>query len=492
MKEKSSQVVVIGSGIGGSVAAALFASHGFPVTLVEKNPRIGGSCSYYTRDGFTVDIGTHMFSRGDKGPIGLAQWLCGVEKKIEFRQISRLSEARGLGFNIVLPAEKWKLPMFFAKLFYQMRLRPGEIPPAIKLLWKMATISDEECEMNDRRTIEEFIFDYVQNPGLMGFFGFLLGLYFVLPMWRVSAGEALYCYRRMFNDMRLSYPAGGAWRVPGTFVERAEECGAEVIVNDGVRSIGVDNGKVKSVILESGREIEADIVVSTTSAKDTVKMVGHEHFPQEYIKAVNETAGSFIAVQVKVALEKKLLKCGCLVGGVARDRSIDFRRLSVDDFRRIYADVEDGRIPAILPVYAPIPTNFDPSLAPAGTQLITACAVAPTTNVPLKDPPEKWLDALLDALDEMVPGLRNNILWVDRFDVKFTERWIGKTGAPAISTGQVVGQVGGDRLPHRTPVKGLYLAGDCAGARGVGTELAARSAIECFYQIRKELELHLI
>jgi prolycopene isomerase len=38
-----------------------------------------------------------------------------------------------------------------------------------------------------------------------------------------------------------------------------------------------------------------------------------------------------------------------------------------------------------------------------------------------------------------------------------------------------------------TPVRGLYLAGCNAGARGVGTELAAASAMECVDRILVDL-----
>jgi prolycopene isomerase len=31
----------------------------------------------------------------------------------------------------------------------------------------------------------------------------------------------------------------------------------------------------------------------------------------------------------------------------------------------------------------------------------------------------------------------------------------------------------------RTPLAGLYVCGDAAGGRGIGTELAAASAMEC-------------
>ena len=38
--------------------------------------------------------------------------------------------------------------------------------------------------------------------------------------------------------------------------------------------------------------------------------------------------------------------------------------------------------------------------------------------------------------------------------------------------------MGRDRLPVATPIAGLYLCGDGAGGRGIGTELAAVSGIE--------------
>src|SRR5450432_3640983 len=88
------RAVVIGSGIGGSAAAMLLAHAGIPTTLVEKNRRVGGSCSGYDKSGFHIDIGTHMFCRGAKGPLGEVLRRTGREGAIEFRRTRDIAQLR--------------------------------------------------------------------------------------------------------------------------------------------------------------------------------------------------------------------------------------------------------------------------------------------------------------------------------------------------------------------------------------------------------------
>ena len=50
-------IAVIGAGVTGLAAAARLASQGNRVTIFEKNNRIGGRMSQFTKDGFTFDMG---------------------------------------------------------------------------------------------------------------------------------------------------------------------------------------------------------------------------------------------------------------------------------------------------------------------------------------------------------------------------------------------------------------------------------------------------
>jgi prolycopene isomerase len=179
--------------------------------------------------------------------------------------------------------------------------------------------------------------------------------------------------------------------------------------------------------------------------------------------------------------DEKLVDAGAIVGGVGDE--VDLRNVSHGDLRAMFERVAHGEIPPLIPFYCPIPTNFDPELAPPGHQLLTVCAVAPTTDVALKDPGWAWEEAMLRTIRRVVPGLDDHVVFIDRFGVEFIERWIGKEFGPAVSTGQTPDQVGARRPPVYTPVRGLYLAGCNAGGRGVGTELAASSAMECVDRI---------
>lgn len=65
--------IVVGSGIGGLVAATQLAAKGARVLVLEKYIIPGGSSGYYRRDGFTFDVGSSvMFGFSDKVKRGRA------------------------------------------------------------------------------------------------------------------------------------------------------------------------------------------------------------------------------------------------------------------------------------------------------------------------------------------------------------------------------------------------------------------------------------
>ncbi len=417
-------VVVLGSGIGGSTAAALLAKAGLRTLLVEKNPRVGGSCSWYEKRGFVVDYGTHLFTRGERGPLGVALRRVGVE--LPFLRVDDLAEVRGPGLKLVLPAQSWRLPYFCAEAVRQLRIPARELPRIVRLFYDLVTMKPDEIARWDDRTIEEFVDRYTKDPRLFGLFGFLLGLYFILPPWEVSAGEAIFCFQAMVKDNRLSYPAGGASAIPRALVRALERFGGQLRTRAGADSLERLPSGGWRVGLHDGTEVHARAVVSTTSLRDLVRLVGAEKLPDDFVRRVSGVRKSYIAVQAKVALPRKHESAGCIVGGWARDPSFDPWNITRADYRQeLLLDLDAGRVPSVVPVYCPIPSNFDPSLAPPGAQLLTACAVAPCTDTPRPESSTSggnarrgvddraFIDGLLRAMESLMPGCLDGAIFVD-------------------------------------------------------------------------------
>ena len=487
------RAVVIGSGIGGATATLLLAHAGVPVTLLEKNRRLGGSCAGYEKQGFHIDIGTHMFCRGPRGPLGDVLRRVGRDGAIDFVRTHDIAELRFPARSdareitkIAVPSQLHRLPRFAWELARALELSPREAARVARMFTHILTMSEADVEAWNDRTVEDFLTPFTDHAPTIALFGFLLGLYFILPYWEVSAGEAIWSFQRMFRDNWLSYPIGGSNAIPATYVKLAQELGAEVRLGVGCQRVIVRDGRVRGVLLSDGTFVPASIVISTSSVRSTVKyLVGEEHFPSDYVARANSIKGSYIAVQAKIALKTRLIDAGCIVGGVGE--RVDLFNVGTRDLKSLFTAIEEGRVPEVVPFYCPVPSNFDPSLAPPGHQLLTLCAVAPTSDVTLRDPPLAWEEAMLRTLRRVVPGIDEHVLFIDRFSVDFIEKWIGKEFGPAVSTGQTPSQVGARRPKVFTPIAGLYLAGCGAGARGVGTELAAASGIECVDRVLADL-----
>src|SRR3954465_9183371 len=66
------RVVVLGGGAAGMTAAWELARSGAEVTVLEREPRVGGLCATHERDGWRFDLGGHRFVSSDAA---LTRWL---------------------------------------------------------------------------------------------------------------------------------------------------------------------------------------------------------------------------------------------------------------------------------------------------------------------------------------------------------------------------------------------------------------------------------
>ena len=126
-------VVVIGTGMGGSAAGAISAFHGLKTLVLEKNPRPGGACSFYEKQGFRMDTGTHLFIRGNKGPFGKLTRRLGMGYPIDFVQSKKTVEIKGINIDVIVPKNLVGRAMVLPKIAWQSKINPIHYPSIMKL-----------------------------------------------------------------------------------------------------------------------------------------------------------------------------------------------------------------------------------------------------------------------------------------------------------------------------------------------------------------------
>ncbi len=66
---KKYDVIVVGAGVSGLLAALTLSKHGKKVLVLEKNQHLGGNCNSYVVDGYQVDTGAHAITHLIEGPL---------------------------------------------------------------------------------------------------------------------------------------------------------------------------------------------------------------------------------------------------------------------------------------------------------------------------------------------------------------------------------------------------------------------------------------
>lgn len=66
---KKYDVIVVGAGVSGLLAALTLSKHGKKVLVLEKSRHLGGNCNSYMVDGYQVDTGAHAITHLLEGPL---------------------------------------------------------------------------------------------------------------------------------------------------------------------------------------------------------------------------------------------------------------------------------------------------------------------------------------------------------------------------------------------------------------------------------------
>jgi len=142
-----------------------------------------------------------------------------------------------------------------------------------------------------------------------------------------------------------------------------------------------------------------------------------------------------------------------------------------------------GQLPAEMPVWFEVPSNYDPNAAPKGKQIVLTGFLGPTDPKLTDKDIKSWLDKGDEMMFKVFPDLEAAIEareYYSPHDVCNLTRdsVLPGIGGECIGLGQVVGQGGAHKPSVRAPIQGLFYVGCDAGGIGVGTQQATDSGMK--------------
>lgn len=453
---KNKKVIIIGSGIGGAGVAALLAKEGMTVTILEKNSFPGGKAASFERDGFIYDTGVHWLARGNRGPLGKIADTVGTE--IKFRSLEPAMQFSTGGRTAIL-SQKMDDHGFLERFFEEIGVLPGNCAGAHALFNDLAhERTPEEMEALDNVSLADHVARFVNDEQLNRVLDGFTGMYMCVSQRAASAGEFIVCFAGQVKEKNLCYPLGGMRAVPMAYLNAFQALGGEIRYSTPVEKIVIEDCTVRGV--EAGGFIPADIVICNNGIKESIALAGRHHFPDAYLAMADRLRLSFGAVSVKYALDAEIVKPHLFC---------------------YFPDFMDAALMSRqTAIFVPVPSAADPSLAPPGCQVVLAGSLAPAG---LDDPDqasticEDILNRIENTMNDLFPDIEMHIVWKLRTDTRYISKISGRWTGEVIGVAQNRNQVGKLRPTNVTPIKNLYLVGADAGGRGVGTEMAAESAL---------------
>ena len=270
------------------------------------------------------------------------------------------------------------------------------------------------------------------------------------------------------------FARGGMGTISRVIADAARHYGAEIRTQAAVDQVLIRNDKAYGVVLQSGEEVHAQVVVSGVDPKRTfLKMVDARHLDAEFVNRVEKFKIRGSSAKVNLALDAlpnftSLPGDGPHLGGaISISPSIDYIERAYDDAK--YGDF--SRLPYMDII---IPSLLDPSMAPPGKHVMSIFVqYAPyhLKNGAWAERREEFGDTVIDTLSEYAPNLKTIILHRQVVTPWDMEQEFGLTEGNIFQ-----GELTLDQLfflrpvpgwaKYRTPIKNLYMCGACTHPGG--------------------------
>ena len=256
---------------------------------------------------------------------------------------------------------------------------------------------------------------------------------------------------------------GGMGVVSARFAEAACRHGAIIEKGCGVARILVDRGAVRGVVTDAGDEVSATTVVVNADPFRMRDLVGAGHFPESYNARIDGYRKPGSSFKLNLAL-RDLPRFPCL-----RDRRHDDRFAPtihllpdedgvIDSLIDGFNAAKDGRLPECPPIEWYIQSTVDPTVRDRAGHHSSALFVQ---WVPYQLKASSWEHEeeaysrhLLSICDRFAPGTSDLVVDMMPLHPQAIERYFGITLGHIHHVDNSFGFA--DRLPYAQPIAGLY------------------------------------
>lgn len=279
---------------------------------------------------------------------------------------------------------------------------------------------------------------------------------------------------------RWAFPKGGMGSITTALEKGAAAHGVTLLTGAPVAEILISDGKAKGVKLADGRAFHARAVMSNADPKRTLsKLVPAKALTSEFRGKVSriDTRGSMARLHLLIdELPQYIGFKDAKPGPQHRGHAI--LGGSEERFEDAYLAMLRGDFPEHFPIEAIIQSVTDDSLAPPGKH----CMMLGVQNLPFELKEGDWdsrkpefESRVLESLYKFAPNLRGHILGCHTITPLDLERTYGITGGNIFHVAMTIEHMFNNRpLPelsdYRTPLAGLYLcsAGTHPGGGVIG------------------------
>jgi phytoene dehydrogenase-like protein len=376
--------------------------------------------------------------------------------------------------------------------------RPRDLRETLRLAWRnrgldVRTVGDVTRLMT--MSIADLLDDWFESDQVKG----ALAVNGVIGTWAgpYEPGTAYVMAHHSIGDVgdghlgNWGFQEGGMGAVAGAMESAAREHGAEIRLNSRVARVLVRDGRAAGVLLDSGDEIRAQVIVSTVHPRTAfLDHVGREHLPPDFIADIEHWKSRSGVVKINLALAE-LPDFTADPGSSQQEHHTGSVEMAptMAYIERAFLDARDGR-PAARPFSdGVIPSTFDKTLAPDGMHtmsLFTQWVPQDWNTEPHTAELEAYADRMIDCYNELAPNFKASVLHRDIVGPYQMEQEYGLIGGNIFH-----GELSLEQLFHmrpapgyadyRTPLPGLYYGSSAThaggGVCGIPGWQAARAAI---------------